>query len=517
MTMRKHEKTQVLLLYPKTGIDLGSTVAPPHALLTIAAPLLKAGYQVKILDQRVDKIDEYILRNELSGEPICVGITTMVGSQLSFALGLAEMARAVTKGKVPIVWGGCLPSVIPAQTIENEYVDCVVVGEGDLTLLDLVRAWEKKKSPEDISGIVYKEEGRIVKTNPRPLVDVETLLPVPWELVNVESYMHRDMYISVRRRVLDIGQTSRGCPFNCTFCSSASIRQRKWRPMSVKKSLNIIVETVKRFNLDGFWLRDDEFYIDRKRANEIFLGIIKANIDVRFYTSGTRCDVFMGAPEEEIRIMKEAGAHTLKFGAESGSQRILDLMHKGIKVEHIIQSNLRAKKHGIFPVFSLMIGYPTETFEEINQTIDLLYRLKKDNPKAQLETFAPYTAVPGTQGARLAQEHGLKFPKKLEEWTKWNYDEYDLENIKRPWLSKNNAYIWLLNINYMSILANSLPNVVGSIRNYMLKYLFMAIAIPVRRFYTILLRNKKYKFRPELLVLAHIRRIVFYRNTYTIK
>lgn len=515
--MAYNTKTQVLLLYPKTGLDLGSTVAPPHALLTIAAPLVKAGYRVKILDQRVENIDENTIHNELSGEQICVGITTMVGSQLYFALGLAKIARAVTKGKVPIVWGGCLPSVIPEQTIENEYVDCVVVGEGDLTLLDLVRAWEKKASLKDITGIIYKEGKEIIKTNSRPLVDVEKLLPVPWELVKVENYMHRDMYISQRKRVLDIGQTSRGCPFNCTFCSSASIRQRKWRPMSVTKSLNMIVGTVKRFNLDGFWLRDDEFYIDRKRANEIFLGIIKANIDVRFYTSGTRCDVFMGASEEEIKIMKQAGAHTLKFGAESGSQRILDLMQKGIKVEQIIQSNLRAKRHGIFPAFSLMIGYPTETFQEINRTIDLFYRLKKDNPDAVLETFAPYTAVPGTQGARLAQEHGLVFPKKLEEWTKWNFDEYDFENTKRPWLKENRAHIWLLNINHMSILANSLSKIVGSIRNYFLRYLLVIVVIPIRLYYTILLRNKKYKFRPELLIVAYLRKIIFSRSTHTIK
>ncbi len=229
---------------------------------------------------------------------------------------------------------------------------------------------------------MFKNGKGIVKSSPRPLIEIGDLLPVPWAFLNIENYISSDMYISSRKRVLDIGQTSRGCPFQCGFCSSATIRQRKWRPMSASKALNRIIETVKRYKLDGFWLRDDEFYVDRQRANTIFKGIIEAGLDVSFYTSGTRCDVFMKAKEDEIAMMKRAGAHTLKFGAESGSQRILDLMQKGIKIEETIGSNLRCKKHGIIPAFALMVGFPTETFEDINKTIGLMRRLRKDNSSA---------------------------------------------------------------------------------------------------------------------------------------
>ncbi|OGW84336.1 MAG: hypothetical protein A2987_06885, partial [Omnitrophica bacterium RIFCSPLOWO2_01_FULL_45_10] len=377
------ECAQVVLLYPKTGMDFGSTVAPPHSLLAVAAPLLKNGYKVRILDQRAERITEEVLKKELSSDTICVGISTMAGTQIYFALGLAKMVRLITNGKVPIVWGGCQPSVVPEHFIKNEYVDFVVIGEGDITLLDMVKAWDTKQPLEKLPGIMFKSGAGIIKTPPRELLDVEELLPVPWDIVNIENYIHRDMYIFDRDRVLDIGQTSRGCPFRCTFCSSAAIRQRKWRPMSVKKSINMIVDTVRRYKLNGLWLRDDEFYIDRKRADAIFKGIIAADINIHFYTSGTRCDVFMGATDDEIETMKHAGAHSLKFGAESGSQRILDLMQKGMKTEHIIATNLRCKKYGIIPVFSLMIGYPTETFEDVDKTIDIMSRLKRDNPQAK--------------------------------------------------------------------------------------------------------------------------------------
>ena len=127
------------------------------------------------------------------------------------------------------------------------------------------------------------------------------------------SYVHHGMYVKGRTRVLDIGQTSRGCPFNCGFCSSAGMRRRGRHPLSVESSLDLIRGAVRRFQLDGFWLRDDEFYINRQRAYEICLGIIRDQLDVSFYTAGTRVNVFLKATDEQLRALKLAGAHTLKF------------------------------------------------------------------------------------------------------------------------------------------------------------------------------------------------------------
>ena len=218
-------KPDVLLLYPKTGMDFGSTVAPPHGLLAISAPLLKKGYSVKILDQRTQRISESELKEYISSDLICVGISTMTGTQIRNALGLARQVRQLTNGNVPLVWGGCHPSVTPEQTLDNENVDIVAIGEGDETLVELVTALESKRGLNDIKGIMYRNGNEKVRTPKRPLLDVETLLPVPWELVNVENYIHDDMYVKSRRRILDMGRTSRGCPFNCGFCSSAEIRK----------------------------------------------------------------------------------------------------------------------------------------------------------------------------------------------------------------------------------------------------------------------------------------------------
>lgn len=508
------QRPHSILLYPKTGMDMGSTIAPPHALLTVAAPILKAGYNVKLLDQRVESITEPILRDLITSDCLAVGISTMSGTQVAFALGLAKLVRKVAP-HVPIVWGGCHPSVAPEQTVAHPLVDVVAVGEGDNTMLEILDALSAKRSLCHVPGILYKDGPQVVKTLPRPLLNVEELLPTPWELVDPEAYIHRDMYIRERQRVLDIGQTSRGCPFDCAFCSSASIRERRWRAQSTERVIDDLKMAISRFNLDGWWWRDDEFYIKRKRANAIFEAIVREGIDGCWYTSGTRCDVFGKATEEEVALMKRAGAYTLKFGAESGSQRVLDVMQKGITVEQTLEANRKCQRHGITPAFSLMIGYPTETFEEMNQTIDLGYRLKRENPRAELETMCQYTALPGTPDWHLALKHGLVPPTSLEEWAGWLFDEFDLEGKKSPWYTRQERR-WLGNISYSSILANSLDNAVTSIKSRWARWPAQALVRPAAKYFKWRLSTHRYRWMPELEVVRFLRERIFYRSVKTI-
>jgi len=139
-------ETDVVLVYPKTGQDFGATIAPPHGLLAIAAPLFKKGYKIKIIDQRIDFNWKNNLIDALQSKPLCVGISAMTGTQIYFAYEIAQLIRKHTNGKIPIVWGGPHPSILPEQTLEDEDVDIVCIGEGDITFLELVEAIQSRNS-----------------------------------------------------------------------------------------------------------------------------------------------------------------------------------------------------------------------------------------------------------------------------------------------------------------------------------------------------------------------------------
>lgn len=510
------EHPDVLLIYPKTGADFGSTIAPPHAVLSIAAPLVKEGYKVKVIDMRTDENWQETVLESLKSNPICVGISTMIGTQIRFALKAASLIRGHRNGQIPIVWGGVHPTLLPLQTLENELVDIVVVGEGELTILELVKTLAEKTPLSEVRGIAFKNGGKPVETPPRDLLDIETLPPVPWELVNVEDYVHRDMYVKDSQRTLDIGQTSRGCPFKCGFCCSATIRKRKWRAMSVEKSLDMIASTARRFNLTGIWLRDDEFYINRSRARAICEGMLRENLNIKWYTSGTRVDVFCKADEEDVALLKKAGADVLKFGAESGDNRVLDLMTKDITYEQTLEANRKAKRHGIKPAFALMAGFPTETWEEIDRTIDLAFKLKEENPSAQFESLGTFVALPGTPMYQLAIEHGLKPPKSLEEWIAWNFEEYDYKGRKAPWFSYADR-IKLGNLNTLCNLSFAVPNLFDSISNPFMRFVFKTIAIPMSRFYRFRFKHKMYTFSWDLRLIMLLKKALIDSGLLKIK
>lgn len=502
------EPADVLLVYPRTGFDLGSTVAPPFALLTIAAPVVKKGIRVRIIDQRVERDWAAQLRTALQHKPVCCGITTMTGTQIRFAIEAARIIREETGGSVPIVWGGCHPTILPEQTLASEYADIICIGEGDETFVELVETLQRQQPLANVRGIAYRDGRKCVLTGSRPLLEVERMLPTPWELVDVEAYIHSDLYLQESRRVLDVGQTSVGCPYRCGFCCSAAIRQHKWRPMSVEKSLSIIVGNVKRFHLDGIWLRDDEFYVDPGRATEICKGMIDAKLKISWYTSGTRIGDLLRATDEQMRILKESGAYVVKMGAESGSDRILKLMRKGQTVDQILAANQKCRKFGIKPAFSLMCGFPTETFEEIDRTVDLFFRIQDENPEASCETIAQFTALPGTELYEMGLKMGLQPPQRLEGWADWFPHDMDRTGERLPWFTARERRA-IGNLNYLSILSKTGAEIVKTIRNRLLSAVLSVLVKPASRYFAWRLRHRHYHFVPEIRPIRWLQNRIF--------
>lgn len=489
------------MVYPKTGFDVEGAIAPPFAFLSIAAPLLREGYDVKIIDQRVDSNWEANLKNELKKKPLYVALSSMSGTQIKFALQISNIIRKNFQDTL-LVWGGTHPTILSEQTLKHPNVDIVAEGEGEITTLELTEAIRYHKNLEKVKGLRFKKsDGSQLYTGLREFINMDNLLPTPWQLVDPENYIYKDFYMRNVKRTMDIGQTSRGCPYKCGYCSSSHIR-KFWRPMSVEKSIKLIISDVKRFKLDSIWIRDDNFFADLERAREICQGIIDAGVNIKWYTSGTRADAINRMTHSQITTFKKSGGEVFKIGAESGSDRILKLIDKKCVVEEIYQANLKSKKYDIIPAMSFMGGFPTETYQELIQTIDCMIKVQKDNTDAIVESMCIYTPYPGTALWNLSIEHGLNPPESLEEWGDWSF--HDFNEKRNPWLSATSRRR-LGNISYISTLSSVVDHLTDSIKNPFRRTLIKLIVKPASKYYKWRFNHKFFNWLPELTLIRWIR------------
>lgn len=476
----------ILLVYPKTGTNLKRVIAPPHSLLAVAALPDKEGLKVKIIDQRVEPKWREVLIDELRKQPYVVGISSMTGMQIKYAIGVARAIRSISG--VPIVWGGKHPSLMPIQVLESGLANAVCIGEGDYQFY---------------YNFLGKNFDGVWATT--KYVDMEDLPETPWHLIDIKQYIQEDMYLPNSPRTLDVGESSRGCSFQCQFCSQANT---KWRPMSAEQTVERVTRLVKEHNLTGVWFRDDEFYININRAVKICEGLMPLNI--KWYTSGTRIDLFNKTPLDACEIYKRGGASVLKFGAESGSDRILKMIKKGFTKEDILKANLKCKQVGITPAYNFVGGFPTQTFEEYDETIDLIVQLKRDNPSARFEVIGTYAPMPGTPLFDMAIEYGLNPPDTLEGWINWRFDEDDSEGTRNPWYSQKERD-WIGNIVYLSALANGVDSMIesynGSFKGDLMR---LAYYLP-RKYFNYKFKNKLYRNMPEMKIIKWLRKQVSYR------
>jgi radical SAM superfamily enzyme YgiQ (UPF0313 family) len=346
----------------------------------------------------------------------------MTGKQIIHALNMTEVVKQ--EADVPIVWGGVHASLMPKQTLDSEYADYVIVKEGEKTfyeLLDFLKARPKGKGLKGIKGLAYLKGKQYVQTEQRPFMDMNQAKDTPWHLVNVEDYIHSNVVVKGSKRELDIGETSRGCPFRCGFCYNSVFHNSMWRPMSVEKSVEKIEWHVKKFKLDVVWLRDDEYFANLKRTVDISKRLIEDGLDVKWYTSGIRVDLFQRLSDDDIRILIESGCEGFRFGIESGNNRVLRLIGKNITRKEIFDANERCKRLDVTPHYSFMAGFPTETLKEVYDTLEMMEKLKRDNPKAKIHVINLFTPYPGGELFNILIKDGLKTPDRLEGWSKFHH------------------------------------------------------------------------------------------------
>ena len=345
---------------------------PPLGLLYLATPLIKQGHSVKVIDFVAELFTEEKLNKEVSEVDI-VGLT--ITSQLAgSAKKIVELIKQNFPNKTVII-GGPHCTIQKQESLNEIKADISVMGDGEEVILEIVDSLKGKRKLSKVHGIFYKEKGKILKG--LPPIEIEDLDSINFptrSLINQYDYGKTTVSgvtFFARGKITTI-MTTRGCPFNCTFCVSKSIF-KKCRLRSAENVVKELEEISKDY--DTVFAVDDNFLMDKKRANKIMDLLIEKNLDLDIWISGSRVT---DADKDLFIKMKKAGVKSLEFGIESGNQEVLDYYNKKITLKDVEKAISLSKKVGFLTIGNFILGSPIEKDKHINDTISFAKKLNLD-------------------------------------------------------------------------------------------------------------------------------------------
>jgi len=412
-------KQKVLLFFPSyRSIE----AAPPLALLALASVLERQGYNVDIIDSTVEpRFKERIL--EQLDDAVCLGISIVTGPMIDEAIQISQAVKAL-RPDFPIVLGGWHPSTLAAQTLKAPYVDVVVSGQGELALGEILGRLAAGQPLDGIAGCSFKRaSGEIVHNPSRPTTFIQDLPPKSYHLVDL------DVYAALSGRRWITYTSSHGCPYDCSFCSNASLYGRAWNALPAERVVSEVVDLVRKYRLDMVDIIDDNFLVDRQRGVDIARGF-EASGEKFEWCIQTTANFVLRSSDDDVRLMQRSGLSRVFIGAESGSEEILRSVNKvrfqGTRVLHDVAEKLY--RVGITCTFSVIFGLPGETEQDRRDTLKLLRDIKRQFPTTEFHSNI-YTPYPGAPNFKHAIAMGLKEPESLEEWAAF------YPNFQRlPWL-----------------------------------------------------------------------------------
>lgn len=414
------EEKSIILIRP--DLKTNSELSAPLGLISLGSFLNNKKYNVTIVDLMAGDDYREVIRNK-SNNCLFIGLTVMT-AHIPSALEISKFIKMADKN-VPIVWGGIHPTLYPEQTISDNNVDIVIPGDGEYACFDLAECLRIGSEISSVKGIFYKDEtGKIVFTGQRiDSVNLDSLPFLDYDLVELDKYIYRNIdltfaysYSGVKDRHLAV-IGSLGCKFRCAFCVNPIVHHRTQRVKSASRLLDEIEYFISKYNTHFFYIRDEDFFGNKKRLMEFLSGIKSRKIRFKWCANG-RCTYFNDnyINNELLKFMIELGLYRLGVGAESGSQRVLDILKKDIKVKDIENLAYMTKDKDIVVIFSFMTGIPGEDRDDLIKTIKFINKLKKINPMNFINGPQLYRPYPGGALFDLCVKLGLNQPENLEGW-----------------------------------------------------------------------------------------------------
>lgn len=448
------KKKLILLFFPNPFPRHRHWSGAPLALLAISRLLdQEQKYDIRIFTEHLTpNAHRQILR--LGKRALCLGVSAMTGSQITDGLALSQKFKK-RYPKIPIVWGGWHPSILPQQTVANRNVDIVVRGAGDITFTELVHALDKKKPLTNILGITYKRY-RVIYNNPdRSSPDLSQLPKLPYHLIDTNRCSFTTEY---GLRTLPY-ISSYGCPHRCAFCVEEIVNKRHWTPVPAQTVLDEWESLIKNYQADSVAVYDSNFFVDEKRVREICQGLIDRGMHLRWGNANGRAGQLSRYQESTWDLMERTGCAMILTGAESGSQNALDLITKDMNVEEIVSFTKKCAHHHIKILYSFLVGLPwsrdaseNDRFvrSEYQATLGLIDKLLKISNRNRY-TYYVFLPYPGAPLFHRAISLGLQCPDTLDGWSQYLMSPEDAfkETIRQKWISHQDAQLTAMLTQYI--------------------------------------------------------------------
>ncbi len=455
-------KKKVVFFFPAFS-SLEATA--PLGILAVSTPLLRAGYQVCIVDSTITPHFQQRVLQELE-DALCLAVSLVTGPMIRETAQIAREAKRLYP-ELPVILGGWHPSLLPDQTLASDNVDVVVRGQGEEALLQVVQRLEAGASLEGIDGVGYKEGGKLIFNSPRELTPIRDLPPKAYHLADFDAYER----VCGRRWAMYI--SSLACPYSCAYCTNEAVYGRLWNALEAVQVVEETVDLVLRYQLQLLWIVDDNFLVDRERALKIAEGLIRRGVSFEWSIQAStnlvnRLDV------DQLKLLRRAGLRQICHGAESASPTVLKLMDKNFqRPETIYAVAEKCIRADIRPSFNVIFGFPGEGEKERRETIRLIMQVCRRFPGAEFWTniFTPY---PGSPIVRRAAELGIEIPDSFEGWADF-FPRYTV----LPWLNGRKHRRVQVMRDYLRVAFNRVP-IAADRRPLAARLVHQALSLPAR-------------------------------------
>ncbi|NQT22617.1 MAG: B12-binding domain-containing radical SAM protein [Candidatus Omnitrophica bacterium] len=349
----------------------------PLGLAYVASAIKRHGYKLEILDLDAERpsgeyIIQYLKNNKF--DVVCMGCIVTGYKHIKQLARLIKQVNPDTK----IIVGNSVASSIPEVLLTNTETDIAVLGEGDITITEVLDALRLSRNLKDIQGICYKEDGKIIKNLPRqPIGNIDTIPFPDWELFDMDKYIEscskyvvRDPLPVPREEIKALAiSTARGCTFRCTFCYQV-FRDIKYRYISAPVLVQEMKRLKEKYQINYFMFNDDLTFASKSHVCEMAQCLLQEDLSI-YWLATCRANLFKN--ESDVKLVKQlkaAGCIGLGYALESASPEILEMMNKKIDLKDFSKQSHILERSGLTSWTSIVFGYPIETKESIKKTID---------------------------------------------------------------------------------------------------------------------------------------------------